>query len=300
MTMQAAGRRPEPPAARPESRRVTASRVTPSQAIVSRPMLVALPILVLLIPSIAIALARQPVYTAEARLLIGGFNVEAQRVPGFVEASRTLAETYSRLVPTRAISERVAKILDVDVEEVEGHIEASSVPDSSLIRVEGTASSVAKAVKLSAAASQALVDFADQSEGGSADELLDQYRQASLALNEATAARDALQARYDARVAAGTATDADRSAVSAAQADVDRAKLEATTLAGVYTTTRSNTGTSGQVTLVAPARDVGSDKKSTLQLAIAGPLLLGAIAGVALATIVANRRREMAPAHAAG
>jgi capsular polysaccharide biosynthesis protein len=117
-------------------------------------MLVALPILVLLVPSLAIALARQPVYTAESRLLIGGFNVEAQRVPGFVEASRTLAETYSRLVPTRAISERVAKILEVDVEEVEGHISASSVPDSSLIRVEGTGSSVKKAVTLSAAVTQ--------------------------------------------------------------------------------------------------------------------------------------------------
>jgi hypothetical protein len=275
---------------------VTQRRLTPSQAIVTRPLLVALPILVLLVPSIALALARQPVYSAQSRLLVGGFNVEAQAVPGFVEASRTLSQTYSRLVPTRAIAERVAKILKLDVDQVDGHIDATAVPESSIIVVTGKAADQGKAIRFSAAAAQALEDYADQAAGSSgADSLLDDYRQASLALNTATARQTALKKQYDARVTAGTATDADLQALSAAQADVSRANLEATTLAGSYTAAKTNSGGSGNIDLVAPASGAGNDRKSNLEVAIAGPLLLGAIAGVALATLVANRRGV--PAH---
>jgi hypothetical protein len=304
MTMQAAGRRPEPapqgevPRGPAPGVTVTQRRLTPSQAVVSRPLLVALPILVLLIPSVALALARQPVYTAESRLLVGGFNVEAQAVPGFVEASRTLSQTYSRLVPTRAIAERVAEILKLDVDQVDGHIDATAVPESSIIEVTGTGDDQGEAIRFSAAAAQALEDYADQAGGTSgADNLLDEYRQASVALNQATARQNALKRQYDARVAAGTATDADQEALSAAQADVSRANLEATTLAGVYTSSRESQGGSGNIDLVAPASGAGNDRQSKLQIAIAGPLLLGAVAGVALATLVANRRQQQ-PAHA--
>jgi uncharacterized protein involved in exopolysaccharide biosynthesis len=277
-------------------------RHTPSQAVVARPFLVVLPVLVLLVPALALALARQPVYSAEARLLVGGFNVEAQAVPGFVEASRTLAETYSRLVPTRAVGERVAEILELDIDQVSGNIDATSVPESSIIKVTGTGGDAGEAVRYAAAAAQALEDYADQAASSTDIEtLLDEYRQASLTLNQVTGRATALRAQYDALVAAGTDTEADLEALSAAEADVARAQLEAETLANAYAASRERSGSSGNIDLVAPATSVGSDRSKNLQLAIAGPLLLGLVAGVALATLVANRRGTTpAPAHAAG
>jgi len=267
--------------------------------VVARPFLVVLPVLVLLVPALALALARQPVYSAESRLLVGGFNVEAQAVPGFVEASRTLAETYSRLVPTRAVEERVAEILDLDVDQVTGNIDATSVPESSIIKVVGEGNDSAEAIRFAAAAAQALEDYADQAASSTDLEvLLDEFRQASLTLNTTTARRDALQRQYEARVEAGSVTDNDLEALAAAEADVDRAQLEADTLASVYAEARDRSGGSGNIDLVAPATAAGSDRSKNLQLAIAGPVLLGIIAGVALATLVANRRETPAPAHA--
>jgi capsular polysaccharide biosynthesis protein len=263
-------------------------------------MLVVLPILLLLVPFVALALARPPVHSAEARLLVGGFNVEAQAVPGFVEASRTLAETYSRIVETRAITQRVAETLQLDISEVDGHLNATSVPESSIIRVVGTGDDEGEALRFAAAAAQALEEYADESgQLATAETLLDEFGEASVALNTATARRDALRRQYDARVAAGTATETDLETVTLAQADVDRARLEADTLAAAYGDQRRRSGASGNIDLIAPASSSGTDRQSTLQIAIAAPLLLGLIAGVALATLVANRRGlRSSPAHA--
>lgn len=294
--MQAA-RRPDPAVSAPTPAPgvpVTRRRLTPSQAVVARPFLVVLPVLVLLVPALALALARQPVYSAEARLLVGGFNVEAQAVPGFVEASRTLAETYSRLVTTGAIEERAAELLELDIVQINGKIEATAVPESSIIRVIGTGDDEGEAIRNSAAAAQALEDYADQSGGTEdADALLDEFRRATVALNQAAIRRDALQAQYDARVAAGSATEDDLAALTAAEADVDRGELEVDVLKGVYANKRNSSGGSGNLDLVAPASATGNDRSKNLQLAVAGPLLLGSIAGVALATLVTNRRSEL-------
>jgi hypothetical protein len=294
------GRRPDAPSAsgdvtRPATAGTTAARrrLTPSQAVVARPFLVVLPVLVLLVPALVVALARPPVHTAEARLLVGGLNVEAQAVPGFVEASRTLAETYSRLVSTRAVEERVAAILQVDVEDVVGHVDATSVPESSIIKVSGEGDDAESAVRFAAAAAQALDDYADEAATtAELDALLDEFRQASLTLNQAIARRDALDRQYNARLDAGSATDADLEALTAAQADLDRARLEADTLATAYSEQRELSTGSGNLDLIAPASHGGDDRGRNLQLAIAAPVLLGLIAGVALATLVANRRED--------
>jgi hypothetical protein len=303
MSMQTTGRRPDTPSTGDGVRASStlgagpaARRLTPSQAVVARPFLVVVPVLVLLVPALLVALARPPVHSAESRLLVGGLNVEAQAVPGFVEASRTLAETYSRLVPTRAIEERAAEILNLDVEDVEGHIDATSVPESSIIKITGTGDDSEDAVRFAAAAAEALEDYADQSATTEEIEtLLEEFRQASLTLNQVLATRDALDRQYNARVDAGSATQADVDALTAAQADVDSARLEADTLASAYTELRELSTGSGNIDLIAPASYDGDDRSRNLQLAIAAPVLLGLIAGVALATLVANRRG--APAH---
>ena len=288
----APSRRPDPDYPGPSSARPAARRITPSASVTSHPRLVLLPILVLLVPSLLFAFVRQPEFKAEARLLVGGFDVEATAVPGFVEASRVLAETYGRLVSTPAVGELVAEQLGVRLAEVTGHIDGSSVPESSLIKVEGTASSEAQAMRYAAAAAAALQEYATEvSAGGSAAEALDQYREAATKHNEAEARLTRLTAAFRSREAAGVVTDEDRAALYAAQADVDRAALETDTLAQRYRDERSRRGAS-RMDVVAPATPAGNDRRTIVQLAIAGSLLLGGIAGVALATLVANRQQR--------
>jgi capsular polysaccharide biosynthesis protein len=261
-------------------------RIPPSAAAAARPMLVLLPVLTFLIPSVALAMVRQPVYTSEARLLVAGFDVQAAAIPGFVEASRSLAETYARLVETDAIVTPVVKDMGVPRGQVAGHISATSIPNSAIIKVDGKASSPEEAVKVTTAAADALVNYAKRISGGASEaSLLQQYRDASVALSEAQLRQSAAEAAVTRAGTDATALAAARQALADAQADVAAARLRADRAGSQYT----NGGSGGGVQLIGPALDAYSDKRSKLQLAIAAPTLLGLIVGVALATLVVNR-----------
>lgn len=270
-------------------------RIPPSAAAVARPMLVLLPVLTFLVPSVALALVRQPVYTSEARLLVAGFDVQAAAIPGFVEASRSLAETYARLVETDAIVTPVARRLQAPRGDVSGHISATSIPDSAIIKVRGKASSAKEAVRLTRAAADALVNYAKRISGGASEStLLQHYRAASVALSEAQQRQSAAESAL-ARAADPADVAAARATLAEAQAEVAAAKLRADRAGGEYTNGRSG----GGVQLVGPALDAYSDKRSKLQLAIAAPTLLGLVVGVALATLVVNRGTATARIRAA-
>lgn len=261
-------------------------RISPSTAIVTRPRLVALTVLAFLVPSVFVTLVSSPTYTSEARLLVAGFNVQASSIPGFVEASRVLAETYARLVDTSVIITPVAKELRIPETQVGGKISASSIPDSALIRVEGRANNPDAAKRLAASAAKALETYA-ASLSPSADSLLSTYRDTSVALAKATVAQEQARAALAAKPG-----DVDlRESTDKAEAEVSALQLALDQAASNY---RGKDSQSGVVEIISPATDAWSDRKSKLQLALLGPLLLGTIAGVALATLSANRSGQFA------
>lgn len=265
-------------------------RISPSAAALSRPLLVLLPVLTFLAPALLVALAKQPVHTSEARLLVGGFDVEAQAVPGFVEASRTLASTYARLVTTPAVLDLVAEQLDMDADDLDGHVDATSVPESSIIRIEGMASSPRQATRYADAAAEALLQYASSTGAATnADDVLEEYESAAAD----NAAAQAALAEVERAVTAAAAPSAElRAQQAAARATADAASLRASTIAERYSLVQRNAGGTGQVRLVAPASYSGDDRRSTLQIAIAASLGLGLVAGIALATIVVNARTQ--------
>src|SRR5690606_4040141 len=129
---------------------------------------------------------------------VGSFDVEAQAVPGVVEASRSLAETYSRLIQTDAIVARTAEILGVDPDQVQGSIGASSIPNASIIRVEATAAGAPAAAARANAAAEALVEYAA---GGADDQDLQaQYDEALLEHARARAEVERLNAELQVRL----------------------------------------------------------------------------------------------------
>jgi hypothetical protein len=274
----------EPQPRKPASRPSSAGRVPPSAAVIARPMLLLLPIVTFLVPALVITMAQKPTYTAESRLLVGGFNVDAQAVPGFVEAARTLAATYARLVDTPVIDVPVAEALDISPDDVS--ISATSVPESSIIRIQGTSSSEERAIQLADAAADALLEYADTtaSSAAGAEQLLQDYQAAAQRYNEAEAERARLAA------AAGDSPGPElRQQIAAAEARAAAEQLRAESLAQQYAD-RERGGNQGLLDVVAPAASNGSDRRSKVQLAVAAAVGMGLVVGVALATLVVNRQ----------
>jgi hypothetical protein len=290
------GTRPSALAPRAGTRRSPRDRIPPSTAVVARPMLVLLPVATFLLPALLLAMLRTPTYKAEARLIVGGFDVQAQAVPGFVEAARTLAETYSRLVSTPAIEGPAAEASGLDADLVAGGIHATAVPESSIIRVIGEADNKRDAIRLADAAAEALVAYANgDGSNASSTETLKEYQDASRELAAAQEAADTAQGNLDVVEAGGSVADiqAARDTLATARAAVAAAELRQSAIGDRYSESESGSGST--VAVVSPATDAGSDRRSTVQLAIAAPVLLGLVVGTALATVVVNRpvaRRE--------
>jgi uncharacterized protein involved in exopolysaccharide biosynthesis len=272
--------RPATNARRRLPRSPVTGRVAPSTAVVARPMLVLLPVLVFLVPGLFLSLTREPVYTAQARLLVGGFNAESRAVPGFVEASKTLAETYARLVSTPAIQDPTSKALQLAPSEVD--LSATAVPESSIIAVEATSTSQATAVRVADAGAKALVEYTQQS-GGKPSELLKDYVSARQALAQAQAERDQL--------AASGSTSSER---ARAEAELNAAQARSDAAAQRYENA-IDAGSSGLLQIVAPAGISQDDRRQNIQLTIAATVGLGLIIGIALATLMVNREAASQP-----
>lgn len=273
------------PAPRASHPRPLPTRVSPSAAAIARPLIVVLPVLAFLVPSLFVAFTRQPVYTSEAQLLVAGFDVQTAAIPGFVDASRTLAGTYARLVATDTIVTPVAASLNVSKSSVAGKISATATPDAALIRVDGKGSSPKEAQRYASAAAQALVQYSSRISGNDNGQLRRDYQAAAQALATAQLRQD--QADAAVRTADAASLPAARQALAQARADVAAAQLDANRAGQRY----SNGGSGGSgVQLVGPADSATSDKKSKIELAIIGPILLGIVVGIALATVVVNRQ----------
>jgi hypothetical protein len=271
-------------------------RVAPSAAAIARPLLVLLPVLTFLVPSLLVAFTKAPTHTSEARLLVGGFDAQAQAIPGFVSASQSLASTYARLVSTPAIGDVVAKSLGQSAGSVSGHISATPVPESSIIRVEGKATSAAAATRFAQAAAEAVLSYARLTAGG--DQLTKVASDYQAAAQANAAAQDNLDRTQRAVTASANPSAELLLQLAQARAAADTAKLEADTLATQYKNLQAAAGSSGQVRIVAPAVYIGDNRKSTVELAIAGSVGLGLIAGIALATLVVNQQVGRRPSRA--
>jgi capsular polysaccharide biosynthesis protein len=142
--------------------RATGQRVTTGAALLRHPLLAVATAALVLGPTAAVALAREPIYTAESRLLVGQVDVEAQAVPGFAQATQQLASLYARVVSTDVVVGPVAEELGLDAPTVQGALRASPIPQAAVIRIEAEAGDGAQAVALAEAAALQLQAYVDQ------------------------------------------------------------------------------------------------------------------------------------------
>jgi uncharacterized protein involved in exopolysaccharide biosynthesis len=238
-----------------------------------------LPVIVLVAAAVAIAYARPPVYTSEARLNVGGLNLTQTSVEGYTAAVTQLAVAYSRSIDGTGVVTPVARKLHLDPRDVVHRVSATPIQGSSVIRVRATGDTTDDARRLADAAASSLVDYAITLNSGRAGglRLLARFKVAS---------------REFRRAATALARNGGRGA--AAQTRVDAAKLAMDTAGFLYTQSQAGQAITQLVQKLAPADEPTSDRGSVLQDLLAGGAIAGGLIGVGLALARANamaRRR---------
>jgi capsular polysaccharide biosynthesis protein len=254
--------------------------------------LIALVASVLALAGLAVGLLREPTYTATVQLNVGTLDARAQAVPGYVEAAKSLASSYSRIATTERVVRPVAQAARLSPEEVRERITVTPVLQNPIISVEAEGPSREEAEALSRTTARGLIAEVERVDtaGGADAELLDEFRAASRRLAEAELRLRSLQRRREADTGS-----VPRASIERQQAEVETRRLESTTIGNLYAEARTRAGSASQLELIGEPASITSDRSSTIQQLVFAGLLAGAVIGLALATLregAAARRRR--------
>jgi hypothetical protein len=244
-------------------------------------LLVLLPIVLLVGAAVAYGLQREPEYTSEARLNVGGLNLTQQSVEGYTVAVQQLAVAYSRAIHATSVVEAASQATGVPPAQVIERVGASPIPGSSVIRIFATGSDAGQTRRLADAASAALVDYAITLNSGriASRRILDRFREASTRLAvERAKLRRARRERTR----------------RTQQTRVDVARLNRDTAAFLYGQSQNGQAFTELVQQLAPAEPAKSDRDDVTKEYAAGAAIAGLLIGIGLAVMRANavaRRR---------
>ncbi len=239
-----------------------------------------LPLVLVGCAAVALAFARTPVYTSEARLNVGGLNLTQQSIEGYTAAVQQLAVAYSRSVDATGVVTPVAREVGLSPREVVDRVSATPIPGSSVIAIEATAGDARDAEQTADATANSLVRYAISLNSGrsTSEKLLVRYRNASRRLQQARADLD----RVPPTRRQGLETR------------VDIARLQRDTAGFLYTQSQAGQAATELVQKLAPAADAESDRRKVLGNYLAAAAVAGILIGVGLAVARGNalaRRR---------
>jgi capsular polysaccharide biosynthesis protein len=233
---------------------------------------------------VAYGLTRDEVYTADAELSVGRVDVATQAIPGFVAASRTLADTYSRAISAKKVVDRISRRTGLSGAEVLDQVTASPIPNTATMQVVAEGGSSAGAVRAANVASQTLVDYVQKTNrfNPQTGDLLDRYRRAAAKFSAAQIARTAA-------VRNGTVPEQTET-----QANLLEAKLQMKAAASLYGSSQAGQASPNTLLLLAPAGTADGDRDTTTQQAgfagLVGGILLGGLLALLFAGIFSRRR----------
>jgi hypothetical protein len=254
----------------------------PVEAFVRRPLLVLLPLVVLIGAAIWIGLARDPVYTAEARINVGRADVAPFVLQNVVAGNAALAASYARVIATERVIDDASRRSDVSPGETFERLDASPIPGSTLIQVEATGPDEREAVSLANAGARALIAYVTKiNRSRTTRAAFRRYRRAQAEVQRAQERVIVLRQR-----GAGA-----RDELAAALVDYEAARLRASNLANVYRGTTGDPTGGSPLRLIAPAATADSDRGTTLQRLILIGAAAGLVLGLGIALLVANRAR---------
>jgi uncharacterized protein involved in exopolysaccharide biosynthesis len=226
-------------------------------------------------------LQRDPVYTADAELSVGRVDVATQAIPGFVAASRTLADTYSRAISAKAVVAQISHKTGLPKSEVIDRVTAAPIPNTATMQVIAEAPSSGRAVAIANVASRTLVDYAQKTNrfNPQTHSLLNRYQRAADEFSTAKVA-------HAAALKNGTVAEQGDT-----QAQLLQAKLKMRAAASLYGSSQAGQASPNTLLLLAPAGTADSDESSTTQRAGFAGAVGGIIVGGLLALLLARRRR---------
>lgn len=264
------------------------ARVGIWDAMRGHPLLSVLPVLILLPVSVGLGLAREPRYTAEARLIVGRLDISNPGLSGYVTATQALAGAYSRAVTAAQVTEPVARELHISPHEVSSRLAGSPIQESPLFRIIATGSSRGQAVALANDTSRALIAYVAKlnRENPDGPRLLAQYAHATRTFNRASLQQQSAQGTFRRRP-----TSRNEAAFSAASAARASAELQMSTIGALYQGSEAGQAISSLVGTLNSATGASSDRNSVIELLAVLAVLVGLAIGAALATARANRHR---------
>jgi capsular polysaccharide biosynthesis protein len=247
------------------------------------------------VAGIAVIAVKTPTYTAETRLIVGKTvnlnNIAA--TPGLSVAGTELAVTYSRLLSTPSVITDAEK--QAGSAGAGGSVAASPIPQSPIIRVEGTGQSAAIAMAQANAGAKALIKAVgdvNAAQQAFVDDLLRKYEEASLRIVQDQ--RDLDRATTQLR---NNPTNAQfEEEVAKAQTKLDTDVLVRNNLSTQYDETASPEQVNAQIIQqLGPAEDTGNDRKSVAMMVLLVAVVVGALGALAITVLIDKRKSRGSP-----
>jgi len=246
------------------------------------------PIALFVAGAVVLGMHRTPRYTATATLSVGHVYVsDPSGIPTIIDATQSLAATYSRAISSGAVTRDTRRILRTEkASAVSGGLGATPIPDSQLIKVSAQSSTASGAIALANAGALALASYVNRQirDNDASATISDRYLQASLVYRKRLDASTKLGRRY-----ANHRTRANKAARDRAAAATDAAKLRRNALQAAYQTAVQGGTSSVGVEIFSTASVATSDRSRKMQLLVFVGLLGGLAAGAALALLRAAR-----------
>jgi hypothetical protein len=252
----------------------------PLESALRHPKLAILPIVLLVAVGTALALVRDPVYEAEARINVGRPNAPVSSLDEVLFAHAAFARNYARLVGAEPVVRRAGRAAGMSPAEARDNLDGSPVPESSLISILAEADSEDQAATLANAGAAALIRYVERlNSRGDSPVLLGGFREAA---REYEAARLRVERLRDDR-------DASARALAEARLDFFAAEARAGAIRDRYEDSQGGLPAKGLLQLALPAAGAESDRASVLQTLILIGLGAGVVLGLGLALVRENR-----------
>ena len=267
-------------------------RIGPLEAVRRHKLVAVLPVIVLVALAILYSESRDPVYEAEARQAIGRVDVsQPGALAGFQSATRALASSYSRAIVAPAVVDPVARATGLSTEDVRDQLKATPIPESAIISIRGTGPSEQEAIAVATTGARALESYVARlnRSNPNAKRLLNEYRRASRVLSQRRFELD--QAKRD---APGERSAATNRRIERLRQRTSDALLNSRVAAENYAISRRSESNVSILQTISLPESATDDESSNLQIAIYIAVAAGLLLGIALASLLANRRARRA------
>ncbi len=280
---------------------------TIGRSALAHPVMVVVLAVLGLVLGVGVGYKHPPTYNATATLMVGRTSgLVEQQVPGLALAVQGLASDYARLVTASNVVHQTEAILHTKT--IPGTLNASPVPQSSVIDVTGSASSQAEALAIADAGATALTNVVIQATNDGPAQLqpiLKDYEAADHSYQQAQTEVNLYQSQLNSLVGkiAGRVTTPGEAAQEQAlnrriadwQTKADLAKADANVYLNQYNSAVPPLAIQQEmVQQIGKATATGSNRKSYIEAGGLAGAVGGLVIGLALASLVDARRGRRA------